>query len=78
MRRDESCLVFVTFFEQNCSFLVHIRKAGDWTSRLIDKIASPDGHTSTFKKISVDGPFGTSADNIFKYETVVLIGKNIK
>jgi hypothetical protein len=56
-------------------YLVHIRKAGDWTSRLIEKIATADGHTPAFKKISVDGPFGTSADNIFKYETVILIGK---
>ena len=77
-----------------------MRKAGDWTGKLMEKIASPDNKTPNISKISIDGPYGlfykfkrkfiysfndnknailkgTSAENIFKYEKVVLIGAGI-
>ena len=54
-----------------------MRKAGDWTSELMKRIISQDGETPNIKHISVDGPFGTSAENIYKYEKVVLIGAGI-
>lgn len=49
---------------------VHIRCEGDWTSRLqtdIDKI----------NMISIDGPYGTCAEDTFKYNKVILIGAGI-
>jgi hypothetical protein len=35
-----------------------MRKAGDWTAKLMEKILSPDNKTPNISKISVDGPYG--------------------
>ena len=58
---------------------VHIRTAGDWTEKLRKSIQSkdPSDKAPTFKHISVDGPYGSSAEDIYKYETVVLVGAGI-
>jgi hypothetical protein len=40
----------------------------------MNKIISNDSKTPSIKNISIDGPFGTSAENVFNYERVVLIG----
>jgi NADPH oxidase len=58
---------------------VHIRSAGDWTENLVRSIVSKDsGDTKPgIKQISIDGAYGTCAEDILKYETVVLIGAGI-
>jgi hypothetical protein len=35
-----------------------MRKAGDWTAKLMENIVSPDNKTPNISAISVDGPFG--------------------
>lgn len=51
---------------------VHIRCTGDWTSKLNKKLES-----NIPISFSIDGPFGSCAEDVFKYETVVLIGAGI-
>lgn len=41
----------------------------------MNRIKSDNTKVPSIKSISIDGPFGTSAENIFNYEKVVLIGK---
>ena len=55
---------------------VHIRSAGDWTESLVKSIASKDSGDlkPAIKHICIDGPYGTCAEDILKYETAVLIG----
>ena len=40
------------------SNLVHIRNAGDWTSKLMEQMKSADNLTPSIKHISIDGPYG--------------------
>ena len=64
---------------------VHIRLVGDWTHKLKQNIVSKDPATDyfegsmkpAFEYISIDGPYGTSAEDIFKYKEVMLIGAGI-
>eukprot|EP01090_Pellita_catalonica_P018159 TRINITY_DN574_c0_g4_i1.p1 TRINITY_DN574_c0_g4~~TRINITY_DN574_c0_g4_i1.p1 ORF type:complete len:321 (+),score=54.54 TRINITY_DN574_c0_g4_i1:137-1099(+) len=65
----------------------HIRVVGDWTGKLKkllnpndalgivqkDMLTAPDGSTI----IRIDGPFGTSASDIFKFKTVMLVSAGI-
>jgi predicted ferric reductase len=65
----------------------HIRCIGDWTSALmdllnpakrhtvlIDKDTTPDGKTHLLR---IDGPFGTAAEYIFNFESVMLVAAGI-
>jgi predicted ferric reductase len=65
----------------------HIRCVGDWTNALmdllnpakrptvvIDKDSTPDGKTHLLK---IDGPFGTAAEYVFNFETVMLVAAGI-
>ena len=58
---------------------VHIRCSGDWTRELLKKIVSstPGDSRPALKHIHIDGPYGTCAEDVLKYETVVLIGAGI-
>ncbi|XP_053242911.1 cytochrome b-245 heavy chain isoform X1 [Podarcis raffonei] len=61
-------------------FSIHIRVVGDWTERLFqvcgcDKQEFQDAWK--LPKIAVDGPFGTASEDVFSYETVVLVGAGI-
>ncbi|KAL0479450.1 NADPH oxidase [Acrasis kona] len=65
----------------------HIRCVGDWTNALmdllnpakrstlvIDKNTTPDGKDHLLK---VDGPFGTAAEYVFQFDTVMLVAAGI-
>ena len=51
---------------------VHIRCCGDWTRALEEAVTN-----GRVKKVCIDGPFGSCAEDVFKYEHVVLIGAGI-
>jgi len=53
---------------------LHIRCNGDWTKQLLHKIKSTN---EKLNHLSLDGPYGTCAEDVFKYEQVVLIGAGI-
>ncbi|KAF0984476.1 hypothetical protein FDP41_000375 [Naegleria fowleri] len=65
----------------------HIKCAGDWTNALMDLFNPTHSPTVVINKpktpddkdylIKVDGPFGTAADDVFDYETVMLIAAGI-
>lgn len=54
---------------------VHIRCVGDWTNQIDKQITDENLRKSIM--ISIDGPYGSCAEDIFKYETVILIGAGI-
>jgi NADPH oxidase 2 len=68
---------------------VHMRLCGDWTKNLAKLIQSSSPidkklENEKMKKpsllcnrISFDGPYGTCAEDIFKYKEVMLIGAGI-
>ena len=57
---------------------VHVRCAGDWTNKLQKQLVDKrDDESSIIKYVGVDGPYGTCADDILKYEQVILIGAGI-
>uniref|UniRef100_A0ABM5FY60 NADPH oxidase 2 n=1 Tax=Pogona vitticeps TaxID=103695 RepID=A0ABM5FY60_9SAUR len=61
-------------------FSIHIRVVGDWTEGLYqvcgcDKQEFQDAWK--LPKIAVDGPFGTASEDVFSYETVMLVGAGI-
>ena len=56
---------------------VHIRTAGDWTRRLFKSISFNDDNYYLRHALSIDGPYGTSAADVFHYETAVLIGNYV-
>ncbi|EFC42111.1 predicted protein [Naegleria gruberi] len=65
----------------------HIKCAGDWTNAVMDLFNPKQHQTVVIDKpmtpdnkdylIKIDGPFGTAADEVFDYETVVLIAAGI-
>lgn len=62
------------------SFSVHIRIVGDWTTSF-SNFCGADGSEqvdlNSIPNIAVDGPFGTSSSDYFKYSTCVFIGAGI-
>ncbi|XP_062982572.1 cytochrome b-245 heavy chain [Elgaria multicarinata webbii] len=61
-------------------FSIHIRVVGDWTEKLFnacgcDKQEFQDAWK--LPKIAVDGPFGTASEDVFSYDTVMLVGAGI-
>jgi NADPH oxidase len=59
---------------------VHIRMSGDWTKKLGYRLGSHADNilvSAELPSLYVDGPFGTPSQEVFQYETVVLIGAGI-
>jgi hypothetical protein len=56
---------------------VHIRCCGDWTNELKKAVVSQNRESSNLNSIKIDGPYGTCAEDVFKYSTAVLIGAGI-
>jgi NADPH oxidase len=57
---------------------VHVRCAGDWTSELSKKLASLASSDEMPRNLlTIDGPYGSCAEDIFRYDEVVLIGAGI-
>ncbi|XP_043913547.1 NADPH oxidase 1-like [Protopterus annectens] len=52
-------------------FSVHVRSVGDWTEAMYDTFQK------NMPRLCVDGPFGTASEDVFKYETSVLVGAGI-
>ena len=75
----------ITSTPDDQNLTVHIRLTGDWTKELKKKIISKTPANSysdgcmkpAFDYISIDGPYGSSAEDIFKYREVMLIGAGI-
>lgn len=61
-------------------FSVHIRVVGNWTGKLSKKLGdgskTEDGARNLLR-LAVDGPFGTSSTDVFKYKVVMCIGAGI-
>uniref|UniRef100_A0A4W3IT56 NADPH oxidase 2 n=1 Tax=Callorhinchus milii TaxID=7868 RepID=A0A4W3IT56_CALMI len=61
-------------------FSIHVRIMGDWTDSLF-KVCGGDQtefqEAWKLPRIAVDGPFGTASEDVFLYETVVLVGAGI-
>eukprot|EP00005_Dracoamoeba_jomungandri_P010508 CAMPEP_0174263720 /NCGR_PEP_ID=MMETSP0439-20130205/19797_1 /TAXON_ID=0 /ORGANISM="Stereomyxa ramosa, Strain Chinc5" /LENGTH=552 /DNA_ID=CAMNT_0015349225 /DNA_START=18 /DNA_END=1676 /DNA_ORIENTATION=+ len=66
---------------------VHIRVVGDWTGKL-EKLLNPDNKLGEIQNhlmtapdgspiFQVDGPYGAASEEIFNFETVMLIGTGI-
>lgn len=53
---------------------VHIRTVGDWTKELAKKL---EKYPQDVPRIGVDGPYGSPADDVFNYDSVVLVGAGI-
>ncbi|XP_034279689.1 cytochrome b-245 heavy chain [Pantherophis guttatus] len=61
-------------------FSIHIRVVGDWTEGLFKACGcNKEQLQEAWKlpKIAVDGPFGTASEDVFSYETVMLVGAGI-
>lgn len=61
-------------------FSIHIRDAGDWTNTLHKEFdVGGDGikNIADCPRLAVDGPFGTSSTDVFKYEVIMCIGAGI-
>jgi predicted ferric reductase len=53
---------------------VHMRTVGNWTKGLVKKL---DKHPQDVPRLSVDGPYGSPADDVFNYDGVILVGAGI-
>jgi predicted ferric reductase len=66
---------------------IHVKMVGDWSKAIgqlfnptrkpvvmIDKILAPDGFT---KMVRIDGPYGSSSDDVFNFEVAILVGAGI-
>jgi NADPH oxidase len=53
---------------------VHIRTIGDWTKELAKRF---EKYPENIPRLSVDGPYGSPADDVFNYDGVVLVGAGI-
>ena len=70
----------ITSAPDDRNLTVHIRTAGDWTRRLFKSLSPDSNGKSNYSfrhALSVDGPYGTSAADVFHYETAVLIGNYV-
>jgi predicted ferric reductase len=65
---------------------VHIRIVGDWTASLAKRMhihsinGTSEGHLINMNhmpKVYVDGPYGSPAEDVFKYEIAILVGAGI-
>jgi NADPH oxidase len=53
---------------------VHIRTVGNWTKELAKSLAK---YPLDVPRLSIDGPYGSPADDVFNYDGVVLVGAGI-
>jgi NADPH oxidase len=53
---------------------VHIRTIGNWTKELAKKL---EKYPQNIPRLSIDGPYGSPADDVFNYDGVVLVGAGI-
>ncbi|CAF1209768.1 unnamed protein product [Adineta steineri] len=53
---------------------VHIRTTGNWTKELAKNL---EKYPEDIPRISIDGPYGSPADDVFNYDGVILIGAGI-
>jgi NADPH oxidase len=53
---------------------VHIRQVGNWTKELAKLLAK---YPENVPRLSIDGPYGSPADDVFNYDGVVLVGAGI-
>uniref|UniRef100_X2ATU6 FAD-binding FR-type domain-containing protein n=1 Tax=Capitella teleta TaxID=283909 RepID=X2ATU6_CAPTE len=70
----------LTSSPQEDFFSVHVRIAGDWTAKLAELCCHDEYQvhdSSTLPKISVDGPFGTCSEDVFRYQVDVLVAAGI-
>ncbi len=56
---------------------VHVRCAGDWTSELKKHLEQSTANDLPNDLFNIDGPYGSCAEDIFRYEEVVLVGAGI-
>ncbi|KJE96132.1 Nox1 protein [Capsaspora owczarzaki ATCC 30864] len=65
---------------------VHIRVAGDWTTKFAEALgcnwsnkgdAGEIQASATLPRVAFDGPFGTASEDVFKYEVAVCVGTGI-
>lgn len=59
---------------------IHIRQVGNWTSELAKAFNLSQSRFSSLTpntKIYIDGPFGSASEDVFNFQTVVLIGGGI-
>lgn len=53
---------------------VHIRIVGDWTRELAERLKD---FPNNVPRLSVDGPYGSPSDDVFNYDSIILIGAGI-
>ena len=53
---------------------VHIRTIGNWTKELAKTLSK---YPENIPRLSIDGPYGSPADDVFNYDGVVLVGAGI-
>jgi NADPH oxidase len=53
---------------------VHIRSVGNWTKELAKTLSK---YPENVPRLSIDGPYGSPADDVFNYDGVVLVGAGI-
>ncbi|KAM9766902.1 LOW QUALITY PROTEIN: NADPH oxidase 2-like [Menidia menidia] len=61
-------------------FSAHIRIVGDWTEALYQACGGDRAEPQEawkLPKVAIDGPFGTASEDVFRYESVVLVGAGI-
>ncbi|ESO94872.1 hypothetical protein LOTGIDRAFT_180688 [Lottia gigantea] len=59
---------------------VHVRRVGDWTEKLAKSCHVDEGEFQEawkMPKIAIDGPYGTSTEDCFRFDVAVLIGTGI-
>ncbi|XP_077977843.1 NADPH oxidase 2-like isoform X1 [Glandiceps talaboti] len=70
----------LTSMPEDDYFSVHIRVVGDWTAALANLCGANDSEfkdASEMPGLAVDGPFGTSSTDIFRYEVGVCVAAGI-
>lgn len=60
----------ITSSPNDTNLTVHIRSAGDWTDKLQKEM-------QRINLVAIDGPYGTCAEDVFKYSKIILIGAGI-
>ncbi|CAF4628797.1 unnamed protein product [Rotaria sp. Silwood1] len=53
---------------------IHIRTIGNWTKELAKKF---EKYPENIPRLAIDGPYGSPADDVFNYDSVILIGAGI-
>lgn len=56
---------------------IHISVVGDWTTRFAKRVGWADESVIQLPYIMVDGGFGSASEDVFNYQTIMLIGAGI-